>query len=119
VKLEAKMQSGTIRTKKQFSGGRIDSAGGASRRVKHQHFVHESEKAKNRTKASVETEVEHAFRILMRIFGFEKMGYRGIKKTTIEPLHLALPWRTCMFIANGWQSGRREGHPKIRAQRGC
>jgi transposase, IS5 family len=51
-----------------------------SRRVQYENFVDELEKAKNRTKARVRAKVEHPFRILKRIFGFEKVRYRGIKK---------------------------------------
>ncbi|HEV2733061.1 MAG TPA: IS5 family transposase [Terriglobales bacterium] len=51
-----------------------------SRRVKYQDFVDELQKAKNRVKARVRAKVEHPFRILKRIFGFEKVRYRGIQK---------------------------------------
>src|SRR5213592_4520536 len=51
-----------------------------SRRVKYKNFVDELQKAKNRVKARVRAKVEHPFRILKRIFGFEKVRYRGIKK---------------------------------------
>ena len=39
----------------------------------------ELQKAKNRVKARVRAKVEHPFRILKRIFGFEKVRYRGLK----------------------------------------
>jgi len=51
-----------------------------SRRVQYKNFVDELQKAKNRGKARVRAKVEHPFRILKRIFGFEKVRYRGIKK---------------------------------------
>ena len=51
-----------------------------SRRVRYKNFVDEIQKAKNRVKARVRAKVEHPFRILKRIFGFEKVRYRGIKK---------------------------------------
>ena len=51
-----------------------------SRRVKYKNFVDELQKAKNRVKAQVRAKVEHPFRILKRIFGFEKVRYRGLKK---------------------------------------
>ena len=66
--------------------GRSDPAGSAacedmtSRRVKYKNFVDELQKAKNRVKARVRAKVEHPFRILKRIFGFEKVRYRGLKK---------------------------------------
>jgi transposase, IS5 family len=51
-----------------------------SRRVKYKNFVDEIAKAKNRVKARVRAKVEHPFRILKRVFGFEKVRYRGLKK---------------------------------------
>src|SRR5580692_2571707 len=51
-----------------------------SRRVRYKDFVDELQKAKNRVKARVRAKVEHPFRILKRIFGFEKVRYRGIAK---------------------------------------
>jgi IS5 family transposase len=51
-----------------------------SHRVKYKDFVDELQKAKNRVKARVRAKVEHPFRILKRIFGFEKVRYRGIQK---------------------------------------
>ena len=51
-----------------------------SRRVQYKDFVDAVEKAKNRVKARVRAKVEHPFRILKRIFGFEKTRYRGVKK---------------------------------------
>ena len=35
---------------------------------------------KNTTKSRVRAKVEHPFRILKRIFGFDKVRYRGIAK---------------------------------------
>src|ERR1700740_495756 len=51
-----------------------------SRRVQLKNFVDELQKSKNRVKARVRAKVEPPFRILKRIFGFEKVRYRGIKK---------------------------------------
>src|SRR3974390_472172 len=51
-----------------------------SRRVKYKNFVDEMQKRKNRVKARVRAKVEHPFRILKRIFGFEKVRYWGLKK---------------------------------------
>ena len=47
---------------------------------KYKNFVDEIAKAKNRVKARVRAKVEHPFRILKRVFGFEKVRYRGLKK---------------------------------------
>jgi IS5 family transposase len=51
-----------------------------SRSVRYKDFIDELHQAKNRVKARVRAKVEHPFRILKRIFGFEKVRYRGIKK---------------------------------------
>ncbi len=51
-----------------------------SRRVRYKNFVDELQRAKNRVKARVRAKVEHPFRILKRIFGFEKTRYRGLRK---------------------------------------
>jgi transposase, IS5 family len=51
-----------------------------SRRVRYKNFVDELQRAKNRVKARVRAKVEHPFRILKRIFGFEKVRYRGLRK---------------------------------------
>jgi len=39
------------------------------------------DKSKNRTKSKVRAKVEHPFLILKRIFGFNKVRYRGLDKT--------------------------------------
>ena len=44
--------------------------------------VNEEERAKNRTKSKVRTKGEHPFLIIKRVFGFTKVGYRGLKKNT-------------------------------------
>ncbi len=40
----------------------------------------ELQRAKNQSKSSVRAKVEHPFRILKRIFGFDKVRYRGLAK---------------------------------------
>jgi transposase, IS5 family len=50
------------------------------RRTKFKNYVDEEAKRKNTTKARVRAKVEHPFRILKRIFGFDKVRYRGIVK---------------------------------------
>jgi IS5 family transposase len=50
------------------------------KRTKFKHYVDELQKKKNRSKSSVRAKVEHVFRILKRIFGFDKVRYRGIAK---------------------------------------
>jgi len=44
------------------------------------HYVDEAAKKKNTTKSKVRAKVEHVFRILKRVFGFDKVRYRGIAK---------------------------------------
>jgi IS5 family transposase len=51
-----------------------------SRRTKFKNYVDEEAKRKNTTKARVRAKVEHPFRILKRIFGFDKVRYRGLRK---------------------------------------
>jgi IS5 family transposase len=50
------------------------------RRTKFNNYVDEEAKRKNRTKSRVRAKVEHVVRILKRIFGFDKVRYRGIAK---------------------------------------
>jgi transposase, IS5 family len=50
------------------------------RRTKYKDFVDELQRKKNRVKAKVRARVEHPFRILKRVFGFDKVRYRGLKK---------------------------------------
>lgn len=42
--------------------------------------VNEVEAAKNRTKSRIRARVEHVFGIMKRVFGFQKVRYRGLKK---------------------------------------
>ena len=51
-----------------------------SRRTRFKNYVDELQKKKNRSKARVRAKVEHPFRILKRVFGFDKVRYRGIAK---------------------------------------
>ena len=50
------------------------------KRTKFKNYVDELQKKKNRNKSSVRAKVEHPFRILKRIFGFDKVRYRGLVK---------------------------------------
>ena len=78
-----------------------------SRRVKYKNFVDELQKAKNRVKARVRAKVEHPFRILKRIFGFEKVRYRGLKKNH-ERLCTCFALVNLYRTGNGWRSRRRK-----------
>ena len=50
------------------------------KRTRYKHYVDEFQKKKNRNQSSVRAKVEHPFRILKRIFGFDKVRYRGLAK---------------------------------------
>ena len=50
------------------------------RRTKFKNYVDEVARRKNTTKSRVRAKVEHVFRILKRVFGFDKVRYRGIAK---------------------------------------
>lgn len=50
------------------------------KRTKYKNHVDEVAKKKNTTKSRVRAKVEHVFRILKRVFGFEKVRYGGIAK---------------------------------------
>jgi IS5 family transposase len=74
-----------------------------SRRVKYKNFVDELQKGKNRVKARVCAKVEHPFRILKPVFGFAKVGYRGLKKKS-EGLRTCFAQVICICTGNGLQS---------------
>ncbi len=44
------------------------------------HYVDELQNKKNRSKSSVRAKVDRLFRILKRVFGFDKVRYRGLAK---------------------------------------
>jgi IS5 family transposase len=50
------------------------------RRYRYKNGIDEEERAKNRTKSSVRSKVEHVFRVMKLKFGFVKLRYRGLKK---------------------------------------
>ena len=50
------------------------------RRYRFKNVVNPIERAKNRTKSRVRAKVEHVFGIIKRIFGFQKVRYRGLDK---------------------------------------
>jgi IS5 family transposase len=50
------------------------------KRTKFKNYVDEVAKKNNTTKSRVRAKVEHVFRILKRVFGFDKVRYRGIAK---------------------------------------
>jgi IS5 family transposase len=50
------------------------------RRYRYKNGIDEQERAKNRTKSSVRSKVEHVFQVMKLKFGFVKVRYRGLKK---------------------------------------
>ena len=50
------------------------------RRYRYKDGIDEAERAKNRTKSSVRSKVEHVFQVMKLKFGFVKLRYRGLKK---------------------------------------
>ena len=50
------------------------------KRTRFKDRVDELQRKKNKSKSSVRAKVEHVFRILKRVFGFDKVRYRGIAK---------------------------------------
>jgi IS5 family transposase len=50
------------------------------RRYRYKNGIDEEERAKNRTKSSVRSKVEHVFQVMKLKFGFVKLRYRGLKK---------------------------------------
>jgi transposase, IS5 family len=50
------------------------------RRYRYKNGIDQQERAKNRTKSSVRSKVEHVFQVMKLQFGFVKLRYRGLKK---------------------------------------
>jgi IS5 family transposase len=50
------------------------------RRYRYKDRVDEAERARNRTKSSVRSKVEHVFAVMKLKFGFTKVRYRGLAK---------------------------------------
>ena len=51
-----------------------------NRRCRHGGVTDEAEKARNQRKSKVRARVEHCFGVMKRVFGFNKVRYRGINK---------------------------------------
>jgi IS5 family transposase len=51
-----------------------------NRKYRGRGWFNEVEQAKNRTKAKVRAKVEHAIGVIKRVFGFQKVRYRGLAK---------------------------------------
>jgi transposase, IS5 family len=53
-----------------------------NQRYRYRGMVDEVERGKNRTKSTVRAKVEHPFGVIKRVFGFDKVRYRGLAKNT-------------------------------------
>jgi IS5 family transposase len=68
--------------------------------------IDEQERAKNRSKSSVRSNVEHVFQVMKLQFGFVKLRYRGLKKNahrlfvTCALVNLFLSRRKLLLAAN-------------------
>lgn len=51
-----------------------------NRKYRGRGWVNEVEKAKNQTKSRVRAKVEHTIGVIKRVFGFQKVRYRGLAK---------------------------------------
>src|SRR5271170_1780575 len=51
-----------------------------NRKYRGRGWINELEKAKNRTKSRVRAKVEHTIGVIKRVFGFQKVRYRGLAK---------------------------------------
>ena len=54
------------------------------RRYRYKDRVDEVERAKNRTKSTVRSKVEHVFGVMKLKFGFVKLRYRGLQKNATQ-----------------------------------
>ena len=70
-----------MRTDRSHSGlGAFQAGDRTDRRYRYKDQVDEVERAKNRTKSTVRSKVEHVFGVMKLKFGFVKLRYRGLKK---------------------------------------
>jgi IS5 family transposase len=67
------------------------------RRYRYRNGIDEQERAKNRTKSSVRSKVEHVFQVMNLQFGFVKLRYRGLRRTRTGCLSLAR-WSICFSV---------------------
>ena len=73
------------------------------KRTRFKQYVDPLQKKKNRSKSKVRAKVEHAFRILKRIFGFDKVRYRGDRE---EPRPAVRLLRSDQSLSPPQTSGR-------------
>ena len=53
-----------------------------NRRYRHRGVVDEVERGKNRWKSRIRAKVEHGIGVIKRVFGFNKVRYRGLANNT-------------------------------------
>jgi IS5 family transposase len=76
------------------------------RRYRYKNGIDEQERAKNRSKSSARSKVEHVFQVMKLKFGFMKLRYRGLKKNahrlfvTCALVNLFLSRRKLLLTAN-------------------
>ena len=70
------------------------------------------DRSKNRTKSKVRAKGEHPFLILKRIFGFNKVRYRGLDKNA-NRLFVACGLRICTWRADNYCDQHRTGASRI------
>ena len=62
------------------STSKVGATKATRRRYRYKDRIDEVERAKNRTKSTVRSKVEHVFAVMKLRFGFVKLRYRGLKK---------------------------------------
>ncbi len=71
-----------------------------NQKVRRKDVVDEIKKAKNKTKSQVRAKVEHVFGVVKRLWGFNKVRYRGLAKNACRAF-------TALALANIYLSRRR------------
>ena len=61
--------------------------------------VDELIKARNRTKSRVRAKAEHSIGVIKRVFGFQKVRYRGLAKNLYR-LKVTERWPICIWSAD-------------------
>src|SRR5580693_7286314 len=95
-----------IRDKAMFKECAPGAQDHTHRRYRYKNGIDELERAKNRTKSSVRSKVEHVFQVMKLQFGFVKLRYRGLKKNahrlfvTCALVNLFLSRRKLLLTAN-------------------
>jgi IS5 family transposase len=83
-----------------------------NRRYRRNGFINETEKAKNRNRSQVRAKVEHIIGVIKRIFGFQKLRFRGLAKS-LDRLEVTAA------LANLFSVRRRCSMRRTRVGKGC